>query len=438
MNKSLRKDADYIIKQAISAAIPTNAVVKALKDKPFNTAEAGKTGRLVVIAIGKAAFEMAKAAQSVLKRPIYKGIVITKYEHVKGEIPGIECCEAGHPVLDENTIKATEKAIEAVSGLTENDIVLFLVSGGGSALFEKPKISLDELQNINQALLKSGADITEINCIRKRLSYVKGGRFAELAKPAKVYSIVLSDVLGDKLDVIASGPAYPDGYTVKDAKEIVAKYDLKVSDEVIKYLEEETPKHLDNVETEIIGSVGILCNAAKAAAEELGYKTEILTETLDCEAKDAGVFLSQKAKEISENAKNISLSKDNNAEDVAKKAIILGGETVVKVKGTGLGGRNQELALYASKGLAGNLNAAVFSVGSDGTDGPTDAAGGYTDGDTLRELTERGIDIDAILENNDAYHALEKVGGLIITGPTGTNVNDISVLLVKQKGEASY
>ncbi len=407
--KDLRRQADYITEKAIEAVLPDEAVKRALEGRGFS-------GRVLLVAIGKAAYQMSKTAREILGDRIEKGIVITKYDHVKGPIDGLECLEAGHPVPDENSFSATGKAIELVSDLKAEDTVIFLISGGGSALFEKPLISGEELQDITTQLLKSGASITEMNTIRKRLSGVKGGRFAELCAPAGVYSIVLSDIIGDPLDMIASGPAYPDSTTCEEAIEIVKKYDLRLSDDARACLMKETPKELKNVETVITGSVRELCRAAQAACEELGYETEILTDALDWEAKDAGKWLAGIAQE--------------HRKTHHKLAFIAGGETVVHITGTGLGGRNQELALTAAEGIAG-MKAAVFSVGSDGTDGPTDAAGGYVDGESAGELLGKGIDIHEVLQDNDSYHALEAVGGLIITGPTGTNVNDFACVLIE-------
>ncbi|MBR0130730.1 MAG: DUF4147 domain-containing protein, partial [Firmicutes bacterium] len=254
------------------------------------------------------------------------------------------------------------------------------------------------------------------NTIRKRLSGVKGGRSAELCAPAGVYSVVLSDIIGDPLDMIASGPAYPDSSTCEEALKIAKKYELRLSDAAWECLHKETPKELCNVETVITGSVRELCGAAAAACKELGYETEILTDTLDCEAKDAGKWLAG----VASNHRGID----------RKLAFIAGGETVVHITGSGLGGRNQELALAAAEGIAG-MKAAVFSVGSDGTDGPTDAAGGYVDGESAAEFFEKGIDVAQVLSDNDSYHALEAIGGLIVTGPTGTNVNDFACVLVE-------
>lgn len=401
-----RKDADAIVKASIEAVLPDEAVARALKDykRP--------AGRLVLVAAGKAAWQMASAAAKIIS--VDEGFVITKYDHVMGEIPGVRCFEAGHPVPDQNGFDATGKVLEAVGPLSEDDEVLFLLSGGGSALFEKPLIPGEELQDITRQLLAAGADIVEMNTIRKRLSGVKGGRFALACAPARVYSIVLSDILGDPLDMIASGPAYPDGSTCEEAVEIAGRYGLKLSDRVWQLLRQETPKQLDNVSTEITGSVRELCRAAAAECERLGYETEILTDRLDCEASDAGRWLGEMAA--------------YNAGKGAKKAFIAGGETVVHLRGDGLGGRNQELALAAAPAVAG-LEAAVFSFGSDGTDGPTDAAGGYVDGDTAALLEKAGVSIYGALSDNDAYHALKACGGLIMTGPTGTNVNDAAVVL---------
>ena len=411
MNKELRSDAEYIIQKSIRTVLPDEAVKRALTELSCGS------GKVILVAAGKAAWQMAYAAREILDR-IDQGIVITKYDHVKGNLEGIECYEAGHPIPDENSFKATKKALEMVDGLSPDDTVVFLLSGGGSALFELPMIPGEELQDITSQLLASGADIVEINTIRKRLSQVKGGRFALACAPAKVFSVVLSDIVGDPLDMIASGPAYPDSSTCADAIALAEKYGLRLSEESRKLLNEETPKTLDNVETHITGSVRELCNAAVLSCEELGYDTELLTDELCCEAREAGSFLASIA--------------GSHSRDDGKQAFIAGGETVVHLKGTGKGGRNQELALSAAIGIAGlDRDIAIFSVGSDGTDGPTDAAGGYVDTDTVRELTQKGINAFDSLENNDAYHALEQSNGLIITGPTGTNVNDVAVVLIR-------
>lgn len=410
MNHNLRKDAEQIICRALRAVQPDAAVRRTLESYT-----SGK-GRCILVAIGKAAWQMAKAAVDTLGR-VDGGIVITKYGHSKGDIPGLLCLEAGHPVPDEGSFSATEKALELTGSLSADDTVIFLISGGGSALFELPLIPGDELAGITRQLLARGADIVEINCIRKRLSAVKGGRFALHCAPARVLSIVLSDVLGDPLDSIASGPAYPDGSDCAMARAIAEKYALELSDKARALLDVETPKSLDNVETHINGSVRELCAAAAEAASELGYEPLYLTDRLSCEAREAGRFLAAIARSHAEGGKSL--------------AFIAGGETVVHLTGSGLGGRNQELALAACEGIAGLNNAAVFSLGSDGTDGPTDAAGGYVDGGSLAALKSHGLELHKVLRDNDAYHALKAIGGLIITCPTGTNVNDVSIALIK-------
>ena len=408
MDQKLRQDADAIIRAAIAAVLPDEAVRRALKGRHF-------PGRVLLVAAGKAAWQMARAAVEALG-PVDAGVVVTKYGHVQGQLPGVICYEAGHPVPDENSFRATQAALDLVAGAKETDTVLFLLSGGGSALFEKPLIPGGELQDITQQLLACGADIVEMNTIRKRLSAVKGGRFALACAPARVYSIVLSDILGDPLDMIASGPAAPDRSTCAQAQAIAETYGLRLSGAARACLQQETPKALDNVETHITGSVRELCAAAAAACGQLGYQPVLLTDHLDCEAREAGRFLADIAR--------------THAGRGQATAYLAGGETVVRLTGHGLGGRNQELALAAAPGLAG-LPAAVFSVGSDGTDGPTDAAGGYVDGDTAAALAARGLDAGTVLADNDAYHALQAVDGLIVTGPTGTNVNDVAVVLVR-------
>ena len=408
----IHQDAEAIITAAIQAALPDTAVKKALANLPEYS------GKLVLIAIGKAAWQMAQAAYENLGERIDAGVVITKYDHSKGAIGNLRIFEAGHPVPDANTYPATQAAIDAVADLSGDDMVLFLVSGGGSALFEKPLICGEELQRITRQLLSCGADIVQINTIRKRLSGVKGGRFGEICAPARVFTVVLSDIIGDPLDMIASGPAYPDASTCEEAVAIAETYDLKLSPEAWQLLRKETPKELHNVQTHVTGSVRQLCAAAEKKAAELGYKTTVLTAELCCEAREAGSFLASIARYYEDTQESL--------------AFIAGGETVVHLTGTGLGGRNQELALAAARGIAGMTDTVIFSLGSDGTDGPTDAAGGCVDGQTMEKLMRKSISVDAVLKNNDAYHALKAVDGLIMTGATGPNVNDLAVVLIKR------
>ena len=414
--QSIRDDAKQMIKNIIDDNMPCTAVANALKAHEF-------CENLYMVAIGKAAWTMAKAACDFLGGKLKKGIVITKYEHVMGELPNCDVFEAGHPVADENTISATAKAIELVSGLGMGDEVLFLVSGGGSAIFEKPLegISLKDISRVTNELLASGADIVEMNIVRKRLSAVKAGRFAIMTAPAKIFCIILSDVLGDRLDSIASGPAVSDNSTAEDAKRVASKYGLKLSELQSKYLNEETPKEISNVKTKITGSVRTLCESAAKTAEQLGYTPYVLSTTINCEAREAGRFMAQIAEDTKAGRNSFA----------TPCAIIAGGETVVTLRGKGKGGRNQEIALAAAKAIANLDDSLIFSLGSDGTDGPTDAAGGMVCGGTLVKLKEAGIDIDKALMENDSYNALNAADGLIITGPTGTNVNDVTVILCR-------
>lgn len=413
--QTLRQDAQTIIDRVLQDAQPDAAVQRALAQLTL------PPGRLVLVAVGKAAWQMAHAAHAALGERIDTGIVITKYGHARGAIGPLEIYEAGHPLPDARTLRATKRALALTDGLGPEDGVLFLLSGGGSSLFELPLVPLAELCELTQQLLACGADIVELNTLRKRLSAVKGGKFALHCQPAQIWSIVLSDVLGDRLDMIASGPACADPSTSEEACAVAERYALRLSDAARKLLQAPTPKQLSDVHTYLTGSVRQLCASAAAAAQALGYRPVLLTDTLRCTARDAGSFLASIAQ--SHQQSRVSL------------AFLAGGETVVRVTGSGLGGRSQELALSAAQELAGLSQTAVFSFGSDGTDGPTDAAGGYCDTHTRAALAAQGIFIPEALRNNDAYHALRACGGLIRTGPTGTNVNDLAVVLIRRGAE---
>ena len=416
---NLSLDLRSIIDDAIKAVLPEAAVRDALNHPAFSARK--DKGKIVVASIGKAAWRMAKAASDILGSSI-TGAVVTKYHHSMGDIAGLEIFEAGHPVLDENTIKGTKALLQHVKNLSPDDTVLFLVSGGGSALFELPAegATLADMQDISSQLLACGADIVEINTIRKHLSSVKGGRFAQLCAPAHVFMVVLSDVLGDRLDSIASGPAAPDSSTSQEALAIVKKYNLNIKPELMRILAQETPKSLDNVTATITGSVTALCEAAANLAKSRGYNPIVLTTTMTCEAREAGSFMASVAREVKTSGRPVA----------APCAVIAGGETVVHLTGKGLGGRNQEFALAAAEGIAGLDGVVVASLGSDGTDGPTDAAGGIVDGNTAAALKANGINIPDVLHNKDAYHALKAVDALLMTGPTGTNVNDVAIALI--------
>ena len=409
LEKRLRADAETILRASIGAVKPDSAVRRALEGARF-------PGRVFLVAVGKAAWQMASVARETLPA-LAGGVVVTKYGHVKGEIADVACYEGGHPVPDENSLRGTAAALALTQDLRADDTVLFLLSGGGSALFEQPLLPLADLQDITRALLAAGADIVEINTVRKRLSAVKGGRFAAHCAPAQVFSIVLSDIVGDPLDMIASGPACPDRSTCAQALAVAEKYRLHLSPRARALLCQETPKTLENVTTKITGSVRALCAAAEKECRALGYAPVLLTDCLTCEAREAGSFLASVARTHAAAARPL--------------AFLAGGETVVHLHGTGTGGRNQELALSAALGIEGLCNALVASAGSDGTDGPIDAAGGIVDGFTAAEMRRRGVSPERALENNDSYHALRAADALFFTGPTGTNVNDLSLVLLR-------
>ena len=410
------QDARTIIRDSIDAVLPDAAVRRALAGQQFKKP-------VKLIAIGKAAWRMTYAACAALKDQVDRGVIITKYDHSEGEIPRIEIFEAGHPVPDENGVRGTKRALELVSGLTEEDTVLFLVSGGGSALFELPLegATLDDIAELTKQLLACGADITEINTLRKHLSAVKGGRFGAACAPAKVLCIVLSDVLGDSLDTIASGPAVPDQTSCEDVTRLISKYALSVPEHLNALLSVETPKELSRITTHITGNVTELCKAAADSAQALGYQPLLMTTTLACEAREAGAMVASIAREIRASGNPVK----------PPCAVIFGGETVVHLHGKGKGGRNQELALASAMGIDGLQDTCIFSVGSDGTDGPTDAAGGIVTGEFAGKARERGLSIEEALAGNDSYAILQDMNALLMTGPTGTNVNDVCVLLCR-------
>ncbi len=392
--------------------------------------------KLYLVSFGKAAFAMTQAlAESRLRELITRGIVITKYGHAPGALgANIEIYEAGHPVPDEKGLSATKQVIDLLKDSDHQTLVLCLISGGGSALLAAPceGITLAEKQQVTELLLKSGANINELNCVRKHISAIKGGRLAEIAYPSKVISLILSDVIGDPLDVIASGPTSPDESTFRDALDVVEKYDLrdKIPDRIltrlIKGLEGnagETPKKGDPAfeksENIIIGSNKIATKAAAGKAEEWGFETTILSTEIQGEARSVARSLAQKAIDI-------------RRQSAAGKKICLisGGETTVTVQGTGLGGRNTELALAFAQEIPGMEGITLLSAGTDGTDGPTDAAGAVVDGQTFSRADAKGLSPAIYLKHNDSYTFFKNTGELLITGSTGTNVMDIQIILL--------
>ncbi len=383
---------------------------------------------------GKASNLMAQAAEEILGERITKGIIITKYSH-RLPLKKTEIIEAGHPIPDQNGYAGAKKIQTLLKETGPKDLIIFLLSGGGSALLPFPAegIDLKEKQEATQLLLDCGADIKEINTIRKHISQMKGGWLAKWAYPSTVIGFILSDVVGDRLDVIGSGPTVPDPSTFEEAWEILKKYDLlnEISPSIQKYLnlgkkgkKEETPKPgeivFKKVYNSLIGSNILALRAAEKEAKSFGFNTLILSSSIIGETREAALFHSAIAKEV--------ISSGN---PIPKPACLLsGGETTVTIKGDGLGGRNQEFTLAGALEINGIEKVVLLSGGTDGTDGPTDATGAVADHTTFQRAISMGLNPKAHLNNNDAYPFFQKLGDLLITGPTQTNVMDIRILLV--------
>ncbi len=402
---------ETIVADAIRACDPEQNVFDAVSRREYAEPP-------TVISIGKAAVSQARGAARALNGRIRKGVIVTKYAHAVDPPQGFDVYEAGHPVPDENSVRGAKAALEAVKGLTERDTVLFLVSGGGSALFELPAVPLARLSEITEEMLKKGCEINEINTVRKKLSLVKGGGFAAACAPAKVENLLLSDVLGDPPEIIASGPGVedttPDGFAAATAE----KYRLTLTPREKKLLRAPAPVLRGEPGVTFTGSLKLLLSAAKKSAEALGYGATVLNDALTGEARE-------KAREFCE-----FLVEEQKKHPQEKRAYIMGGETTVTIHGGGKGGRNQEFALAAAKYLDGTNGITVFAFGSDGTDGPTDNAGGFADGATAGRIRSHGKSVDDYLADNDSAAALALCGGLIVTGPTGTNVNDLYMGLI--------
>lgn len=408
---TLAADALGIFGAAVSSANPYDSTCKALQKHAF-----GKVR--FVLSIGKAAVPMMQAAYDTLgEKNIREAVIVTKYAHLNGfTAKNCTCFEAGHPVSDENSEKAARYVLEKTANLHDEDICIVLISGGGSALFEASLINNAHQRQITDILLKSGADIYEVNCIRKRLSAVKGGRLAQHMAPAKVFSFALSDVVGSRSDVIASGPTQPDPVSDAEFFKLVQKYNINING----ILDSLPPKAEFAVQPHfcIVGDVTMLCKTAKAQAEQRGYT---VVQTVDCLSGDA----EEQTKAILQQA--LQYKKQNHG----KFAFVYGGETTVLVKGNGKGGRSQQAALCAAIGLQNQEGIVFLAGGSDGTDGPTDAAGGLADGQTADKITANGMDAEKSLAENDAYNALRAGNALLMTGPTGTNVNDLILILTE-------
>jgi hydroxypyruvate reductase len=437
---SLREDALAIFQVGLNAVDPKAAVRRVLRrdgnvltvgDRTYNLSNLEK---VYVVGAGKASAAMAEAVETILEDRLSGGIVNVKVGH-GAPLESIRIVEAAHPVPDEAGVQGTRKILELLQKTDEHDLVICLLSGGGSALLPCPaaSLTLEIKQQVTQLLLDCGANIHEINVIRKHISAVKGGRLAQLAYPSSMISLILSDVIGDDLDSIASGPTVPDRSTFSDCIAILEKYDLidKIPEEVRTLLEDgvagliaDTPKADDPIferhQNEIIGSNILAVRAAARKARELGYNGLILSTMIEGETKDVAKVHAAIAKEIIKTGNPVQ----------RPACVISGGETTVTIRGEGLGGRNQEFALAAAIEIEGLENVAILSGGTDGTDGPTDAAGAVADSETMERTGQLGLVAENFLKENDSYHFFEKLGDLVITGPTLTNVMDLRLILV--------
>ena len=436
-----------IYKSAIRAADPFKAVTQKLRVSGSRMTLEGKDynlrefNRIVVVGAGKAVAPMARAVEEIFGDSIDDGIIIVKYGHTRS-LRKIRQIEGSHPLPDLNGVRGTKDLIDIVKRAADRTLVICLLSGGASSLLVSPMdgIALDDKKEVTELLLKAGATIDELNTVRKHISSVKGGRLAELAHPATLITPVLSDVIGDRLAVIASGPTVPDSTTFKDAIGVLRKYGLedKIPGRVAKILKdglegkiEETPKGCEDffkkARTIIVAGIKEALVAAKEKAESMGFKTEILTSELQGAAREAARDLAARAIE----AKNTMKAGDK------PRCLLFGGETTVTVKGGGLGGRNQELALAVAIEIEGRDGITLLSAGTDGTDGPTNAAGAIVDGGTLSLAKQYGMDAALYLENNDSYHFFKRLDFLsgkrhhLMTGPTGTNVMDLQIIAVE-------
>ena len=390
--------------------------------------------KIVLVGTGKASSSMARAIEELFGDRMTKGVITTKYGHLL-PLKQTQTIEAGHPIPDRKGYEGARKIQRLLKESGPNDLVIFLLSGGGSALLPFPAdgIELKEKQEVTQLLLDSGADIKEINTVRKHISWMKGGWVAKWAYPSTVIALILSDVVGDQLDVIGSGPTVPDPSTFEVAWEILKKYGLlnEITPSIRKHLQsgregkvEETPKPgeaaFEKVSNILIGSNILALREAKKEAESLGFNTLILSSSIEGETREASRFHTAVAKEV--------ISSGN---PIPRPACILsGGETTVTIKGKGLGGRNQEFVLAGALEISGVEKVVLLSGGTDGTDGPTDASGALADHTTVRRAKTMGLNPKAHLENNDAYPFFQKLGDLLITGPTHTNVMDVRIILV--------
>ncbi len=437
---ALRLAAAELQRVALAAVDPAAAVHRHIHRQGDMLIVAGRRydlsdyERAFLIGGGKAAVPMAAAVAEILDDRLAEGVVVTKYGHTGGwSASRVRVIEAGHPVPDENSVRGARAVADLADEATERDLVTCLISGGGSALLTLPVtgLPLAEFQSLTDALLRSGATINEINTVRKHLSEIKGGNLARLVAPARLLTLILSDVIGDPLDVIASGPTVPDSTWLADARAVLERYGVPEPREPDAPVERrcspclrETPKSGDpafeQVQHVVIGSNRLAALAAQEKARELGYDALLLGTYVEGEAREVAKVAAALAKGIRANGDPLS----------PPACIVWGGETTVTIRGEGKGGRNQELALAAALALDGWPDVLVMALATDGTDGPTDAAGAIVTGETIACARERGLDARAALEANDSYHFFDTLGDLIRTGPTGTNVNDLLFVLV--------
>lgn len=427
MYAKLRRDALGIFRAALRAADPQEGIRRALPQ--FQALLDQPHEHVYVVGAGKASAAMAVAVERILGRRITGGLINTKHGHL-AKLKRIELNECAHPVPDQAGVDGARRIAEIASRATAKDLVICLISGGASALLPLPAsgLTLDDKQEVTRQLLACGANIHEINTVRKHLSAIKGGQLAALAAPAQLLTLVLSDVIGDDLSVIGSGPTVPDGSTFEQARAILAKYRVTPPKAVSRHLEaavRENPSELSNTRTLIVGANRLAVDAAAVEAQARGYHPLVLSTTIEGETRDVARMHAAIARECAASGRPIA----------PPACLISGGETTVTLTGNGLGGRNQEFVLAAAMELAPGV--VVLSGGTDGTDGPTDATGALADSLTLEKAKARGLDPRAALDGHDAYPFFDALGDLIRTGPTGTNVMDVRLLLIGPAASAT-
>ncbi|MBI4537818.1 MAG: glycerate kinase [candidate division NC10 bacterium] len=438
--KALRRAARKIFDAAVAAVDPAEAIRRHLRREGNSLRVGGQTldlatiRQLLVVGLGKAGASMTSAVEEIVGDRITRGVVVTKYGHVQ-PTKTVRLHEAGHPVPDAAGMAGAQAILDCLRGATAADLLLVLISGGGSALTPAPvaSIALEEKQALTRELLACGADIREMNTLRKHISRIKGGKLARAAAPARVVTLILSDIVGDPLDAIASGPTVPDPTTYADALGILDRYKIReaIPASIRTYLESgaagkhpETPKPGDpvfaKVQNVMVASNIQALRAAEAESQRLGFTPLILSSFIEGETKEVARLHAALALEVRSSGLPVA----------PPVCFITGGETTVTLKGHGKGGRNQEFALAAAFDIAGLANVVVLSGGTDGTDGPTDAAGALADGETIARARALGLNPRAFLENNDSYNFFARLGDLLLTGPTRTNVMDVRLVLI--------